>query len=244
MIKFSTILLFLFIGCYTQKVSAQQNLQEVIYLKNGSIIRGTIIEQVPNKTIKIQTIDGNVFAYQMDEVEKITKEPTYTNEKTDMNGGVGRYAGYFFFGVSPLINQYSGKAILSFHAINGIVVGKHTTIGIGIGYEFINEYNYDYADQIRFIPIWLDARTFFLEGNLKPYIYGNIGFTEGQVSLTYLNSTTTSNWQAEGFNYIFGAGIKYEFTQYFGMLLEAGFRGQDLKSSNLNAIAIHLGITY
>ena len=42
---------------------AQGDLQEVVYLKNGSIIRGIIIEQQPNKLIKIQTNDGNVFVY-------------------------------------------------------------------------------------------------------------------------------------------------------------------------------------
>ncbi len=56
---------------------AQGDLQEVVYLKNGSIIRGIIIEQQPNKLIKIQTNDGNVFVYNIDEVDKITKEPYY-----------------------------------------------------------------------------------------------------------------------------------------------------------------------
>lgn len=55
--------------------SAQNNLEEVVYLKNGSIVRGTIIEQIPNQTLKIQTKDGNVFVYKFDEVIKTTKEP-------------------------------------------------------------------------------------------------------------------------------------------------------------------------
>ena len=46
-----------------------QEWQEVVYLKNGSIIRGTVIEQVPGQSLKIQTADGK-----MSEVEKITKE--------------------------------------------------------------------------------------------------------------------------------------------------------------------------
>jgi hypothetical protein len=48
--------------------------EEVVYLKNGSIIRGVIIEQIPGKSLKIQTKDRNVFVYQMDEIEKIAKE--------------------------------------------------------------------------------------------------------------------------------------------------------------------------
>ena len=48
--------------------------QDVVYLKNGGIIRGMIIEQVPNVTLKIQTRDGSVFVYKFEEISKITKE--------------------------------------------------------------------------------------------------------------------------------------------------------------------------
>lgn len=47
---------------------------DVIYLKNGNVIRGMIIEQTPNVSIKIQTKDGSIFVYKMEEVEKMTKE--------------------------------------------------------------------------------------------------------------------------------------------------------------------------
>ncbi len=59
-------------------------LQEVVYLKNGSVIRGVILEMTPDKTIKIQTTDGNIFVYQMAEVEKITKEKPF-EKKTENN---------------------------------------------------------------------------------------------------------------------------------------------------------------
>lgn len=47
---------------------------DVVYIKNGSIIKGIIIEQIPNVQIKIQTKDGSIFVYKMDEIERITKE--------------------------------------------------------------------------------------------------------------------------------------------------------------------------
>jgi len=48
--------------------------QETIYLKNGSIIKGSIIEQVIDDYVKVRMKDGNVLVYKMTEVEKITKE--------------------------------------------------------------------------------------------------------------------------------------------------------------------------
>jgi len=56
-----------------QSLYAQQY-QDVIYLKNGGLIRGIIIEQIPYVSIKIQTRDGNIFVYKLDDIERITKE--------------------------------------------------------------------------------------------------------------------------------------------------------------------------
>lgn len=54
--------------------SAQNQYDDVVYLKNGSVIHGVIIEQIPNQEIKIQTKDGNIFVYKIDDVQKMTKE--------------------------------------------------------------------------------------------------------------------------------------------------------------------------
>ena len=75
-----SIALFLFIAVSFVAVSQSKEEKkveyiEVLYLKNGSIIRGMIIEQIPNVQVKIQTSDGSVFVYTMDQVLKITKEP-------------------------------------------------------------------------------------------------------------------------------------------------------------------------
>jgi hypothetical protein len=54
---------------------SQQQMEDVVYLKDGSIIRGMIVEQIPNVTLKIQTRDGSIFVFPMEKVEKIIKEP-------------------------------------------------------------------------------------------------------------------------------------------------------------------------
>ena len=58
-------------------VAAQPDaaLQDVVYLKNGSIIRGTLLELTPGQMLRIQTADGSLFVYRLDEVERMTKEP-------------------------------------------------------------------------------------------------------------------------------------------------------------------------
>ena len=48
------------------------NYTDEIQLKNGSVIKGFITEQVPSIQLKLQTNDGNLFVFKMEEVQKIT----------------------------------------------------------------------------------------------------------------------------------------------------------------------------
>ena len=54
-------------------VFAQSNI-DVISLKNGSILKGIITEQIIGKSVKLETRDGNIFVFKIEEIEKITKE--------------------------------------------------------------------------------------------------------------------------------------------------------------------------
>lgn len=55
------------------QVFAQQ-MEDVVHLKNGGIVRGTIVEQIPGESLKIQTRDGNVFVFAMDEIARLSKD--------------------------------------------------------------------------------------------------------------------------------------------------------------------------
>lgn len=48
--------------------------QETLYLKNGSVIKGVVIEQIPGVSLKMQTNDGSIFAYKMEDVERLPKK--------------------------------------------------------------------------------------------------------------------------------------------------------------------------
>jgi hypothetical protein len=60
---------------------SQAGYEDVIYLKNGSIIHGVIIEQIPNVSIKIKNHGGDVFFYKIEEIEKFTKEEPQAKPK-------------------------------------------------------------------------------------------------------------------------------------------------------------------
>jgi len=56
----------------------QSSLIDVVYLKNGSIIKGIIVEQVPGQAVKLQTADGSLFVFEMEEITKMTREAPTT----------------------------------------------------------------------------------------------------------------------------------------------------------------------
>lgn len=70
------LLLLVIIPLAVVSVWAQSGLIDVVYLKNGSIIRGVVVEQVMGQSVKIETRDKNIFVFKVDEVEKMTREPS------------------------------------------------------------------------------------------------------------------------------------------------------------------------
>ena len=94
--------------------SAQQY-QEVVYLKNGSIIRGVIIEQIPNESLKIQTQGGSVFVFKMSEVAKIVKEPAIAQSvlrASEKDPAVALLLSFVLVGAGQLYNEEQDKAYI------------------------------------------------------------------------------------------------------------------------------------
>ena len=54
--------------------AATDQMESVLYFKNGNVIRGVIVEQVLGESLKIQTREGNILKFQVDEIEKISTE--------------------------------------------------------------------------------------------------------------------------------------------------------------------------
>lgn len=66
---------------------AQNDRVDAVYLKDGSIIRGTILEQVPNVSLKIETRDGSVFVLEFSRILKIQKERVSVAQRDGESAG-------------------------------------------------------------------------------------------------------------------------------------------------------------
>jgi predicted transcriptional regulator len=80
--------LILIVLLWSQASYSQSNVLETIYLKNGSIIKGMIVEIVPNSSYTIKTSDGSTIVCNSADILKITRELV---EKTPQASGNSNY---------------------------------------------------------------------------------------------------------------------------------------------------------
>jgi hypothetical protein len=66
--------------------SFAQETEDVIFLKNGSVIRGQIVEMIPDSLIKIGTRDGNILVFKMAEIARMTKENRTLSRQDEISG--------------------------------------------------------------------------------------------------------------------------------------------------------------
>lgn len=79
--KLISFLAFAFVLILANNLIAQTPSKDVVYLKNGSIVKGVITEINPNVNLKMKTSDGNIFVFEMKDVEKIVKEEITESQK-------------------------------------------------------------------------------------------------------------------------------------------------------------------
>jgi hypothetical protein len=179
LLSVSLILLGLFGGQVT--FAQWRTLEEdVVYLKNGSIIRGKIKEQIPGEYIKIELVSDTIFTLGQSEVEKITREPTKY-----MSIRVKKYKKLLPF-------TYRQKGLyqhVSFGA--GFTTGRfgepsaNLAFNYRIGYHFHHLFNlgagtgFDIYDGSVITPFFLDLWGDLKESPVTPTYMANIGYGYG-----------------------------------------------------------------
>jgi len=236
--KYLALLLF---SLMTTVSFGQNNYQDVVYLKNGSIIRGVIIEQVPNKSIKIETADRNVFVYQMDEIEKLAKEQYQRKSGSSLNntGLQSGYKGIVELGYQIGTGDY-GMDRLKLNIINGYQINPYFSLGFGTGLR----YYFDEAAAL--IPVFADFRANFINNKVSPYFSLGVGYsfdaTNGFEGVGFLLNPTVGVGFKVSEKSAMNVGLGYEMQKmdfYYG-----GYYGYYSSSENSGAISINVGISF
>lgn len=207
--KFFLTLVALFV---VAELSAQRY-DEVVYLRNGSEIRGSVIEYTSGKTIKIQTRDGSIFVFQSNEVERISKVQ-YPKERT-----AGIEQGHrWFVEIAETIGECYRAEV---SGIYGYQIYPKLFVGGGLGLHI-------YPDEAAYeVPIFADIRYDFINRRATPFVDVRGGYTVGTYFGPYCSPTVGARIRLGIWGAInIGAGYTMQFLEDYnegGLTIRVGF---------------------
>lgn len=207
-----TILYVLLIFSFSSNAQTKNNEiiqgDYIVYLKNGTIINCISLEQT-SSGIKIQSRDGKIKVYRINEIKEIIKdEPKDNLNQKNLNEVKSKFD-YFndtkiTFGI-PL-GETEGS-VYGFETIHGYYKDK-IFAGVGVG---INVDKY-----ITSIPFFLNFRYDFLKNDFNPYLSASIG-----------KAMVRSEDLKGGIFTEFSVGSKYDIFESMILKLNIAYRTQE-----------------
>lgn len=139
-------------------IYAQKSRKDVVYLKNGSVIKGQIINTFPTGQVQIKKGDNSYQVFeptQFDSISTVNRiHPSYFNLTE-----VGILAG-------NSNNKYAAQ--FSLMNISGWQFKKHFSMGAGAGVEFFSE---------TYLPVVADLRYSFILHRMNPFFGLQTGYS-------------------------------------------------------------------
>lgn len=174
-----------FIYMFVLLISAATSMamaQDVVYLKNGSVIKGSVVEINPSKSLKIKTVDGSLFVYNMNEVDRIERENNSTissNVSSDNDEYLEPgFRGLIEIGPSFGLGDAEKNYQFSMAFTGGYQINRLLFVGAGVAPTlnlFDNEWN-DEVETSFLIPIFSAVRVDFLNKKVTPFVNARIGY--------------------------------------------------------------------
>ena len=158
--------------------------QEVVYLKDGSVVNGTSMDMVSNEPVKMQAQEGNMLVYK--DISKITKEVNGLSQDEDEPAGVARrgYKGFIGFGAQYWNVDESSASLFTSH---GYQFNSHIFLGGGIAYlKNIFEIFGDERDELDYVlPVYAHFRYNLLSKRFSPFIEVKEGYSLAGITGVY-----------------------------------------------------------
>lgn len=224
--------------------SFSQKMKDVLYLKNGSIIYGKLIEATSSE-YKIQTTDGSLMIFPVAEVEKFTREkPVFEGRKE--NGFTLTLESGLLAGSQD--TKYF--APFSFNILAGYTGNTRNIVSLGTGVEFFGR---------PYTPVFFEYKNIVRNSKTSPFVF----FRLGGVMAIGGSETSNPNYvdhgprdYAGGGSFALGTGISWAKEDFSTSLSFAyryahiSYKQRDYNNveytykDNLNRLEIKFGYTF
>lgn len=213
----SLIFITLLIFSTSNSVSAQKGRKDVVSLKNGTILFGSIVLIDSVKGVRINNDCGS-FLFQMAEIENMSAFQKNSEIRQKDKGYFNHTAVGLSFGEGD--NGYLPFPSLTM--VNGYKFNQHISAGLGFGFEF-----FDFA----ILPVFAQGYYYFNERDMSPFISLKAGYSFP------LDRTNDDSYNSDGKN--FGGiavnpeiGIRIHLNEYSSFLCSIGYHYQKLSYEN------------
>jgi len=218
------LILIVFVVFSWVDLSAQLNTIDAIYLKNGSVIRGKILEQT-SEQVKIETNCENIFVFETDQILEIKKETTSVKMNQNDSFSPKELKGFYNYSTFGLMagNSEETKGFsFTFQTTGGYNFSQFLGVGLGVGLEEL---------KTELVPVFFHVQSHLLN---KP----NTPFVDFQIGYSFPLSETKSDDYSE-YNYDGGLNLGFDFgicsykSSHRAFSITAGYRYQLLKESRI-----------
>ncbi|MBK6483486.1 MAG: hypothetical protein IPG01_10215 [Chitinophagaceae bacterium] len=240
---------------------AQRGVNDIIYLKNGSILKGMLIEQLPDSIVKIEIAGGSIFVVTMAELDHIVyRQKTDPSKVKPIKAeAIARKSkGYFNISQMGLLPgsssnydyywYYSAPSVgFTVQSIHGYRFNPHFLAGAGLALDIIDN---------SIGQLFLDGRYEILDKKTTPFIYGDFGYgvplnkkyEDESISISYKGGITAGG----------GVGMRMNFRNEGAFIMEVGYKmekysqhydyqvwGEDITNKfTFNRLAIRMGLAF
>lgn len=200
--RIKIISLFIILFCCVSIAGAQNVSQSTVYMKNGSVIHGKIIEWKPEVSITVSTKDSSKIIIAMSDIDKISWEENQNNNEKikedkpatqinfrDKGLSFAADASFNFY-----VGEYSG-ASPGIHAMVGYHFSEKLCLSVATGFEYDGGF-------VAF-PVYADCKIYFNNNpgsallgvdagyNILQPGGGSPGFTYGGMGQLYFGARHT-----------------------------------------------------
>lgn len=197
---------------------AQQKDWSWVYLKSGSVIRGTILDTTENK-LKLETYDKSIWVFKSDEIEKIDAAKKFKQSERIILKNKGLY-NITTLGLMPGSSgyYYNNPTVYSVQTICGYQINKYLFAGVGVGYEKFNA--------AKLFPLFGEIRVEPINKHFSPFVT-----VQGGYALPYNESNVNDYYYTNkyfgGLLFNLDIGVRKYLTNNLALIAALGFRHQE-----------------
>ena len=218
---------FFLLMLFTSPLLAQKKgWQDVVYLKNGSMLRGDLQEGSTAGDVKIKITGQNLLVFKAEEVARVTREYTHSGFEYPYASGylniteLGLSMGYR--AANPSFGSASRVVNFSVQTFNGYQFYPAFALGLVTGI--------DTYEQITLLPVGIGVRGDISKTRIRPFYGLDAGF-----ALDWLNNPNLPADHDGGFFWSPTLGIKFNSRKTHAFIVNLGYRSQKIVSTTQDA---------